>query len=177
MKTILYTTLLATAIGLAAGCGSKKTESTPSSSEPVPAVFTTTRPEGSPVAIPDARTSAKPGEGLLLAGKVMGVSDPFVEGRGVFIVGDEATLTSCDLMGEDDHCPTPWDACCDSPEARIAGTATIQVLDEEGSILARGVQGVGGLDTLTRVIVSGTVAANATPEALIVNAQAIYVVP
>lgn len=176
MKAILITTLTATLIGLLSGCGSQQMPE-PTTPEPVPAAFTATRPAGTPVAIPDARAQLQPGDPVVLAGKIMGVSNPFVEGRGVFVIGDEATLTSCDLMGEDDHCPTPWDACCDSPEARLAGTATIQVLGDEGKVLARGLKGVGGLQELSRVVVAGTVAPQATPDSLVVNAQALHVLP
>ena len=128
------------------------------------------------MAITEARAQVKPGDSLVLKGKVMGVVDPFVEGRGVFVIGDEATITSCDLM-DGDHCETPWDACCDTPEVRVAGTATIQLLDEQGNLLDQGLKGVGGLQELSRVLVAGTVASQAAPESLVINAQTIYVVP
>jgi hypothetical protein len=59
----------------------------------------------------------------------------------------------------------------------MSGTATIQILDDDGQVLAQGLKGVGGLQELSRVVVSGTVAPQATAEAMIVNAQAIYVMP
>ena len=90
------------------------------------------------------------------------------------MLGDEATLVPCDLKG-DDHCPMPWDNCCDPSELKSAGTATIQVLDDNGKPARTGIKGVQGLKELSRVTVSGKVAKNSTPEAFIVNADAIHV--
>ncbi len=59
----------------------------------------------------------------------------------------------------------------------MAGTATIQLLDGNGKVLAQDIKGVGGLKELSRVVVAGTVAPEATPESLVINAQAIYVIP
>ena len=176
MNKIPHLITILVTVGLLAGCGANPESPAPAANL-VPKAFTTTPPEGTPVPIPQLRAEAKPGDSVVLAAKVMGVKDPFVEGLGVFVVGDEATLTSCDLMDEDDTCPTPWDACCDAPEARVAGTATIQLLDEQGNLLDQGLKGVGGLQELSRVLVAGTVASQAAPESLVINAQTIYVVP
>lgn len=157
---------------LMAGCGEKETNAQTSEVD-VPAVFVTDSIDGKPVAIPEAR-NAKPGDEVVLTGLIMGVHHPFVEGRGVFVLGDEGTLVPCDAKG-DDHCATPWDNCCDPSSVKQAGTATIQVLGEDGKPIRTGLKGKGGLTELSRVTVSGVVAANSTPESFIVNASAIHV--
>lgn len=163
-------------VGLAAlvfaGCGEKEEVVAPEVT--IPAAFVDALPAGTPTPIPEARTQFKPGDEVLLAGKVMGTTLPFVEGRAVFVLGDEATITPCSDM-EEDHCAIPWDACCDPADVRRKGTATVQLLGEDGKVLAQSVKGVKGLKELSRVTVAGVVAPQSTPEAMIVNAHAIYV--
>ncbi len=159
--------------GLIAGCGGK-TEKPTAVVVPTPDVFVATEPAGTPAPIPQARKELKAGDEVVLKGLVMGVMTPFVDGRAVFVLGDEGTITPCNAR-DDDHCPTPWDVCCDSPEAKVAGTATIQVLGEDGKVLALGLKGVGGLKELSRVTVRGVVAPMSSAQAFVVNATAIHV--
>lgn len=159
-------------VALISGCGEKEA-SVQTLDVEVPAVFVADPIDGKAVAIPDARSS-KPGDKVVVTGLIMGVHHPFVEGRGVFVLGDEGTLVPCDAKG-DDHCPTPWDNCCDPSDVKKAGTATIQVLGEDGKPIRAGLKGVNGLTELSRVTVEGTVAENSSPEAFIVNASAIHV--
>lgn len=162
-------------MGLMAGCGSRQ-EAAPEPPEmATPDAFVSEVPSGVATPIPEARTQRKPGDEVLLTGLVMGVRKPFVEGRGMFVLGDEGTLTHCNAMDDAGHCSTPWDTCCDSPGDRAKGTASIQVLDEGGNVLAHGLKGVGGLQELSRVTVLGTVADTSTAEAFIVNAVGIHV--
>ncbi|MDZ8119272.1 hypothetical protein [Pontiella agarivorans] len=157
---------------LIAGCG-KKDASVQVLEIEIPDVFVSEPIDGEPTAIPEAR-KAKAGDKIVLSGLVMGVHHPFVEGRGVFVLGDDGTLEPCDAKG-DDHCPTPWDACCDPAELKQAGTVTVQVLGDDGKPIRTGLKGVNGLAELSRVTVSGTVAENSSPAAFIVNAKAIHV--
>jgi len=138
-------------------------------------VFVTEAPSGTPVPIPEARNTFKPGDSVLLEGRIMGVRDPFVASHAVFILGDNGTITPCTEMGDDDHCQIPWDACCDPIEVRSAGTATIQVPGADGNVIAHGLKGVGGLKVLSRVTVSGVVDAMSSSGAFVVNAKAIFV--
>lgn len=171
MKKIMIIGMIASLV-LIAGCGEKET-SVQTLDVEVPAVFVSEPIDGKAVAIPEAR-SAKPGDEVVLTGLIMGVHHPFVEGRGVFVLGDEGTLVPCDEKG-DDHCSTPWDNCCDPSEVKKAGTATIQVLGEDGKPIRTGLKSINGLAELSRVTVEGTVAANSSSEAFIVNASAIHV--
>ena len=170
MKTINLIALVAVA-ALLAGCGEKKETA---GIKEAAKEFVATAPAGEPASISKARTQFKAGDNVLLQGLVMGTMHPFVEGRAVFVLGDEEVLTPCDER-PDDGCPTPWDVCCDAPEAKAAGTATIQILGEDGKPLKTGVKGMNGLKELSRVTVEGTVDDRSSPEAFIVNATAIHV--
>jgi hypothetical protein len=129
-------------------------------------------PAGAPMSIHEIRNSAQPGDTITVSGRIMGNSRPFVEGRAVFILGDPTILTPCNEI-PGDECDTPWDACCDTPEQKKQGTATIQIVDAEGRVLKEAVEGVGGLEKLAHVTVAGTVAQGSSPDLLLINADAI----
>ncbi|MDP6490901.1 MAG: hypothetical protein QGH42_06305 [Kiritimatiellia bacterium] len=174
MKTVM-TLAMCAGICLMAACGKQAERPSAAPSIATPRAFVAVEPAGKPTPIPEVRKTAKPGDEVLLKGRVMGVRDPFVEGRAVFVLGDNDSITPCNEMGSEDHCPLPWDACCDPIEARTAGTATIQLLGDGGNVLPHGLKGVGGLKELSSVTVSGVVAPMATAEALMINATAVYV--
>jgi len=174
MKTKTACFALATAAFLAS-CGKKEsTAHIPASSGPGAALSTVlaASPTAAPQPIHLIRATAKPGDEITVSGKIMGNAKPFVDGRAVFILGDPEVLTACN---EDpaDKCTTPWDNCCDSPEDKKRGTATIQVLGPDGRVLKEPVEGVGGLAKLAQVTVSGKVAEGSSADLLIINAQAI----
>lgn len=165
---------LATAI-LLVSCEKKETTAAaPPASGPSAALsaILAAAPAGEPKPIHLIRATAKPGDEITVSGKIMGNEKPFVEGRSAFILGDPAVLTPCN---EDpaDKCTTPWDVCCDSPEDKKRGIATIQVVGADGRVLKESVEGVGGLINLATVTVSGKVAAGSSADLLIINAQAI----
>lgn len=163
------------AIGLLAGCGREPVAREKSTApEPAPAAFAAAMPAGDPTPIPLARKQATPGGTLVIEGRIMGVAKPFSEELAVFVLGDEGTLTPCNAR-ESDTCPTPWDVCCNTPEARRDGVATVQIPGSDGAVLRRGLKGVSGLRELSRVRVAGKAAAGSGPDALIVNAEAIRI--
>ena len=163
---------LAAGLVVLVGCGGPEEQG---AAVEVPQVFVEQAIGEPSTPIPVARKQFQPGDKVTLTGLVMGVPSPFVEGRAVFVLGDDATLTPCDRMGEDDHCATPWDVCCDASELKANGIATIQLLDDNGKPAKVGLKGVRGLSELSRVTVSGTVAKNSTPEAFVVDATAIHI--
>ncbi len=168
MKKMLIVCLLA---GFVVGCGPKTAEQALSTR--TPPQFVDMAPKGEATPIPEARNLA-PGAEVILKGCVMGVHEPFVKERALFILGDESTITPCNAMG-DDHCPVPWDACCDPAAVRSAGTASIQLLGEDGKVLPIGLKGVGGLKELSKVTVAGSVAPGSSADAFIVTASAVFV--
>lgn len=142
--------------------------------EELTAIFTSVADEVTGT-IPELRQQVAPGDEWVFVAKVMGTETPFVAGRALMVVGDEGRITTCDLMDDDGHCETPWDACCETREGILEGTVTVQVVDAAGKVLASGLRGVNGLKELSRVKVKGLVAPMATAQALVINATAIEI--
>lgn len=168
--------LLAIAVLTLISCGKKETAD---SVDPAPPVATfdsyfTDQPIADPKAIHVARITAKPGDVIVIHGLIMGREKVFVDGRASFLLGDREKLTPCNAI-TGDECETPWDACCDSKEAKLEGIASIQITNAEGRVLSGGLKGVKGLMELSSVTVSGTVDRISTPESLVVNAKMIHV--
>ncbi|MEY3898414.1 MAG: hypothetical protein RLZZ214_3936 [Verrucomicrobiota bacterium] len=174
MKTKTACLALATAV-LLTSCDKKETSVTATSTNAPSAALSAVlaaAPTGEPKPIHLIRATAKPGDDITVSGRIMGNEKPFVTGRSAFILGDPEVLTACN---EDpaDKCATPWDACCDSPEDKKRGIATIQIVGADGRVLKESIEGVGGLANLATVTVSGKVAEGSSADALIINAQAI----
>ena len=113
------------------------------------------------------------GDVVTIEGKVMGAKEPFVDGRAAMLVGDESVIVSCDLMGDESHCSTPWDVCCERAENLRAGTVLVQVTDAEGQVVKEGLRGVKGLKELSRIRVRGTVGDVSDGGQVTINAEAI----
>jgi len=129
-------------------------------------------PKGEAKSIHLVKASASPGEEVTIKGRIMGASSPFVAGRSAFILGDTEIIAACnDKPG--DECDTPWDSCCNTPEEKKKGTATVQIVNSDGRVLKEPVEGVGRLAKLATVTVTGTVAKGSSEDLLIVNATAI----
>ncbi|MBB5349980.1 putative lipoprotein YajG [Haloferula luteola] len=152
--------------------GVTKTDSSPS---PALSAILDASVTGDAVPIHILRETAQPGDTVTVRGRVMGNASPFVEGRAAFIIGDPEVLTACS-DNEGDECETPWDNCCDTPEDKKRGTATVQIVGADGRVLKEGVEGVGGVGKLVTLTVSGTVAEGSSPELLVIDARAIDVV-
>jgi hypothetical protein len=168
--------LLAFAVLTLASCGKKQTVDPVESAAPSATFdsYFSAQPIAEPKAIHVARSTAKPGDDIVILGLIMGREKVFVDGRASFLLGDREKLTPCNTI-PDDECETPWDACCDSKEAKLEGIASIQIVDAEGRVLSGGLKGVKGLEELSAVTVSGTVDRSSTPESLVVNAKVIHV--
>jgi len=158
-----------------AGCGKKPTTTV----EPqLPAValdtFFTPSAATAAGAIHTLRATAKPGDPVVVTGRIMGRDKPFVEGRAAFVLGDPGVLTPCN-ENPGDECATPWDACCNSSEEKQAGTATIQLVGADGRVIKQGLKGLHGLAELSMVTVTGTIDKASSAEALIINASKLHV--
>jgi hypothetical protein len=126
------------------------------------------------VSVAKARETAKPGEAIVLRGKIGGRKIALVPKAAIAVLADEKSITSCNNM-PGDSCATPWDYCCETPEKLTASTATIQVRDEKGKVLRAPLRGLGELKELSTVVISGTVDAASTKDNLIVNATSVFV--
>jgi hypothetical protein len=130
-------------------------------------------PEGAKT-VEEIKSSAKPGDKVVVRGRIGGSKAPFVEKRAVFTIMG-AGLKACSDDPED-KCKTPWDYCCDTADAIAKHSATIQVVDADGAPLRTGLKGTNGLKELSVVVIQGVVK-EAKEKILIINATGIHVVP
>lgn len=173
LRILSLTSMFAAA--LLTSCEKKaETQATATPAIPLDPYFTNTAP-ADPQPISTIRTTAKPGEQVTISGLVMGREKPFVDGRAAFVLGDPSKITPCNKMPGEDHCKTPWDACCDAPEAKREGTATIQILGADQRVLKQSLKGEHGLKELSTVTLTGTVDKSSTAEALVINATSLHV--
>lgn len=177
MKTMKYTAAVLAALAVVACDQATQVKVDPPESGPsaVLSAVLDAAPEGEASPIHMARQTVQPGDKVTLKGQVMGAEEPFVEGRAAFILGDREVLTPCNER-PDDPCPTPWDVCCDSSEDKKRGTATIQIVGEDGRVLKESIEGVGGIEKLSKLTITGTVAEGSGADRLMINAMAIAVV-
>ncbi|MBM3975547.1 MAG: hypothetical protein FJ299_00980 [Planctomycetes bacterium] len=139
---------------LLAGCGGgSETPAPPKSSVP-DKFFLASAPAGALTPL-QLRAGELPSAPIAVTGRAM----DFVDGRAAFRLVD-ASLKSCADMGGLDHCPTPWDYCCEDPKSLSAATITVEVREAD-RLLASSVRGFHGLDHLTPVTVSGTLSKDA----------------
>lgn len=162
---------------LLAACGESSTTTntpTPTTSVTIPAsVFTTTRAPAA-VTLLEAKATAKAGDRVSFVARVGGRAEPFTGNMAIFVVADPS-LVSCELMGQEDHCPIPYDYCCEDPAKMVLGMATIQIVAEDGIPLGATAEGAGGLEGSKFVVIDGTVL-EANDEGLFtVNANSIWV--
>ena len=78
------------------------------------------------------------------------------------------------MSGGDDHCKTPWDACCEPQETIAAGAATVQVVNDKGQPLKVGLNGHKGIAPGKDVTIAGKVR-SADANNLVIDATGIYV--
>jgi len=126
------------------------------------------------VSVVEARAKGKPGDAIILRGKVGGRMKPLSDAAAIFVLADEKAITSCD-DNPDDECETPWDYCCEDPDTIKASIVTIQVRGADGKVVRAPIRGLGGLEELSHLVISGTVDETSTDDFMIVNATQIHV--
>ena len=170
-------TSLGLTFGLAlAACGKTDTSNASNlpSSVTVPAsLFVTTRPEKA-LDLLSVKNSAKEGDEVVFLARVGGRAKPFADGFAMFVVADPS-LQSCELMGEEDHCPIPYDYCCEDPQKITKGIATIQVVDAKGTPLRTSLEGVGGLEGSKFLVIDGVVTEKNDEGLFTIDARKIWV--
>jgi len=180
----VYAGLVAAAVLVASatGCedrgavqsGSNPSAQSASAPEALPAGFVLSEAPTGAKDVVALKKDAKPGDEVVLRGRVGGSPSPFVDGRASMQVIDKA-LKACGEGTAMDECKTPWDYCCDDPKEVAAHSASVQVVGADGKPLRAGLKGVGGLKPLSEVTVRGTVAKGADSGVLVVNATGIHV--
>jgi hypothetical protein len=177
LKQCIHIITVSGLIALFAGCGETAPEeadaatTTEARSSLESIELLDTRPFGA-IPVQAAREQLKPGDEAIVHGQIGGMENPFLDGYAGFVLTDTDVMF-CDEMA-DEHCPTPWDACCEDPDKLKQSRASVQLVDAGGEILSGSVQGFAGLSGLSHVVVKGTVAPGSTPENLILHARSIY---
>ena len=122
----------------------------------------------------EVKKDAKVGDQVTFLARVGGRGKPFVEKQAIFVAADPS-LKSCELIAEEDHCPVPWDYCCENGALLRNGMATIRILGEDGRPLGVNVKGAGGLQAAKFIVVQGTVSDRNDEGLFIVDAGRIWV--
>lgn len=121
--------------------------------------------------VPEIKANAKDGEQVVIAGIVGGAKEPFVDGAAVFTIVDASVDNKC--TKEADHCPTPWDYCCEPPQSLLDNKLTIEFRDG-ASPHKTSVRGFHGIDYLKKVVVAGEAKRDAQGNVVVV-ASGVYV--
>jgi hypothetical protein len=178
MRVGLLASIFGSAFWLLPGCEAKKNQTSGGSAAgaALPEGLFLSAPPENPRSINEVKVdAAKPSE-IIIRGRVGGRTEPFNANSAVFILVDKQ-LPVCGEEAKDDHCPTPWDYCCEPAEKILQNSATIQVVGSDGRPLSTSLNGVHGLAPMTEVIVKGQVAQRSDDGVLVVNARNIYVAP
>lgn len=164
--------LLAVALFTLTACSGEEQTQTGGASALPDALFLSEAPEGI-ATIADLKTSAKEGDEVVVRVVVGGTESPVVAGRASAAIIDAGIENPC--LGEDDHCPIPWDYCCTPQENRTANLATLQITDATGQVLKADL--APRIEPLTTLLVKGTVGPRPDEQVLTINAQGIYIEP
>lgn len=157
------------------GCNDPKSTNQTSAPNPALAERIVDSPPTEPaLTVLAVRKTAVPGDEVTVEGRIAGSNRPFSESFAILTIVDD-TLQTCDLTA-DDGCPTPWDACCEAPEAIAAARLTVQLVGEDGAPLEGSLKGVNEMTELDRITVTGQVSPLSTEENLIIDASLIHLV-
>ena len=121
----------------------------------------------------ELKKTAKEGDEVLMHVVIGGRARPFVENRAIMTVVEMTMPNQCTFPGE--HCTTPWDFCCASPEELRENSATVQINDAQGRLLKVDLPAASPLKPMSILLVRGTVGPRPDEQTLVVNASGIYV--
>ncbi len=127
------------------------------------------------VGVIEARKSAKVGNHVAIIGRIGGTRSPFVSNRAIFTIVDQ-TMKSCIEMDDDEHCPRPWDYCCEDKSVLAKSMASIEINDENGKPLALALESEGTFKPLMLIAVDGTLQST-EGGSFVVRADHVYKVP
>jgi hypothetical protein len=181
MKKMLLSLAVAVAsVGVVVGCDTDQPATTASPAQPTAesaaalpsTLFLKKAPEGA-VEVAAAKKSVKPGDDVVVRGRVAGSVDPLAPNRAILTLLDNGVPT-CEKSPMD-KCPTPWDACCESRETLQASTATIQIVDSGGKPIKTTLRGLNGIEPMKEVTVVGKVRDAGGANTLVIDATGVYV--
>lgn len=120
-----------------------------------------------------AKATAKAGDEIVLTGRIGGRVTPITDGSPVFTIVDLSMLYCGQEETSMENCPTPWDYCCDTKETIAAKSATVQIVNADGTPITES-PAAHGLTPLDEVIVVGTVQPRPNTTILTVQAEGVY---
>ena len=177
-QTLIIAFMTSLLFGLTA-CGPKAGEAE------VPVAATEAKPlindlllEEVPETVPgllEAMEASDPGEEFVFTARVGGMKTPISDGYAGFVVADEI-LVFCDEMGDNGHCPTPWDACCEDSDKLIESRAFVQFVDDSGNLLEMDLKATAGIKENDTVVVKGRLSPDSAPRSTIIIASGLAVV-
>ncbi|MEO1007634.1 MAG: hypothetical protein AAFX79_03650 [Planctomycetota bacterium] len=152
------------------GCSESTTESSSATrSTDVPWMLATA--PGDARSVISAKAEATEGDTITVRGIIGGRVEALSPESPVFQIIDASLENPC--VGDDDHCPTPWDYCCNPPEELMRHAATVQIVDASGAPVGDDVI-AAGLEPLQEVIVTGTVGARPSQDVLTIRATGVH---
>lgn len=125
--------------------------------------------------VAEIKKEAKENDDVVVRGRIGGSVEPFTKGRAILELTDSSLLICTERP--DDHCPTPWDYCCEDKDHLVAHKATIQFVDAQGMPLKIDLKGQHGLKESATVVVKGKVGPRPDPKVLVINATGVFVEP
>lgn len=174
MRTLFFLSAL-TGLLILSACGGEAGAKAIAPAPPatdLSALIATAKPVDA-ISVTAAKVSTKPGDAVVVQGRIGGRAKPFITGRAAFLLADPDAIVACDAM-PDDHCDVPWDFCCEDPSAVAKATGLVQITGADGRALKQDINGLGGLTPGSFVVITGTIATQATADNLIINAETIY---
>lgn len=136
-----------------------------------PATWLLTEAPADAFGIAAVKPTAVEGDTVVLHARIGGRKEPITAGTALFIVID-SSVPSCDQI-PGDNCPTPWDYCCEPRDNLTANSATIQLVDADGTPILTDLR-AAGFNPLDEVIIIGTVAARPSEQVFTILATGIY---
>lgn len=121
--------------------------------------------------VAEAKSTAAEGDTLAVRGRIGGSREPLNADSPVFVIVDPS-VKHCGDLG-DDHCPTPWDYCCEPRESLITNSITVQIVGPDGAPIDADVV-AAGLEPLDEVVVIGTVGPRPSEQVLTIRATGVY---
>jgi len=137
-------------------------------------LLVTEQPAGA-IGVIEARTTAKTGDRVAVIGRIGGSRAPFVSSRAIFTIVDQS-MKSCLETDEEEHCPRPWDYCCEDKKELAKSIASIEISDANGKPLALALESEGTFKPLMLIAVEGTLQST-EGGSFVVRAEHVYKIP
>ena len=137
-------------------------------------LLVTEQPAGA-IGVIEARIAAKTGDRVAVIGRIGGSRAPFVSSRAIFTIVDQS-MKSCLETDEEEHCPRPWDYCCEEKKELAKSMASIEISDANGKPLALALESEGTFKPLMLIAVEGTLQST-EGGSFVVRAEHVYKVP